>query len=338
MIPCEPPRFHLANLPTPLQYLQRLSDELDVEILCKRDDLTGSAIGGNKVRKLEYLVADASGADTLVTCGGAQSNHCRATALAAAQRGLRSILLLRTEDPSRPPPTEGNILLDRLAGAELRFISRPDYARRAELMRAVCDELARGGRTGYVIPEGGSNAVGAWGYVRAIYELKEQLAAWSWRTRDVDDLTIVYAAGSGGTGAGILVGCRMAGLAARVVGVNVCDDRAYFVREIGRIVTDFQARYGLELGLGDKDVEILDGFVGRGYAQSRPEELALLRDLVRSEGLVLDPVYTGKAMFGLVSEARARPGSLGRRIVFMHTGGIFGLMTAEKAAELGPLL
>src|SRR5262249_55103298 len=160
--------------------------------LCKRDDLTGAALTGNKVRKLEFLLAEAQaeGADTVVTCGGAQSNHCRATALAAARLGLRSVLLLRVPDPKQPPPVDGNILLDRLGGAELRWVSREEYARRAELFPMVAAELRRAGRKPYLIPEGGSNATGAWGYVRAMEELKSQLAP--------GPVTIVYAAGSGG--------------------------------------------------------------------------------------------------------------------------------------------
>jgi D-cysteine desulfhydrase len=325
----DPDRIAIAQLPTPLRPLPRLSKRLGVEVMVKRDDLTGAALSGNKVRKLEYLLADARahGADTVITCGGAQSNHCRATAVAARELGMSSVLLLRTEDPARPPPVDGNILLDRLVGAELRFISRPDYARRAGLMRAIAEEITGRGGKGYVIPEGGSNRIGAWGYVSAVAELAHQLPAGA-------RPTLLYACGSGGTGAGLILGCRRAGLDARVVGVCVCDDGAYFRREIGAILEQFQAHHG-QLGLGQNHIEILEGYVGRGYALSRPEELTLLCDLAREEGLLLDPVYTGKAMYALCTEQRLRPGTLGERIVFLHTGGIFSLLAADRITELG---
>jgi D-cysteine desulfhydrase len=322
-----PARIPLAQTPTPLERLDRLGARVGVEFYCKRDDLTGAALSGNKVRKLEFLLAEAraKGASTVITCGGAQSNHCRATAIAAARLGMRSLLLLRVPDPSQPPPLEANILLDRLVGAEIRWVSREEYAGRASLMRQIADQIGRA----YVIPEGGSNATGAWGYVRAVEELAGQLPR--------GPVTIVYAAGSGGTGAGLLLGCRLAGLPeARVVGINVCDDRDYFVRVISEIVRDACDRYRLDAGVAPAEIEIIDGYVGRGYALSRPEELKLLVDVARTEGIVLDPVYTGKAMFGLLAELYGCPGSLGERVVFVHTGGIFGLF--PKAADLAPLL
>jgi D-cysteine desulfhydrase len=322
-----PARIPLAQTPTPLERLERLSARAGVELYCKRDDLTGAALSGNKVRKLEFLLAEAraQGAETVITCGGAQSNHCRATAIAAARLGLRSVLLLRVPDPSQPPPLEANILLDRLVGAEIRWVSREQYARRATLLPQIAAEIGRA----YVIPEGGSNATGAWGYVRAVEELAQQLPR--------GPMTIVYAAGSGGTGAGLILGCRLAGLReARVVGVNVCDDRDYFVRVISEIAEEARVRFRLDTAVAPSEIEIIDGYVGRGYALSRPEELTLLIDVARTEGIVLDPVYTGKAMFGLLTELRERPGSLGPRVVFIHTGGIFGLF--PKAEELAPLL
>src|SRR5688500_17846797 len=165
----KPGKVSLARLGTPLQLLERTSEALGVEVLLKRDDLTGAELSGNKVRKLEYLLAEAQdhGADTVITCGGEQSNHCRATAMAAARAGLRCVLILRCDDPANPPATTGNILLDRLAGAELRWITRPDWARRGELLAAEADRQRAAGHHPYVIPEGGSNAMGAWGYVTA---------------------------------------------------------------------------------------------------------------------------------------------------------------------------
>ncbi len=323
-----PPRVDLAHIPTPLQPCPRLSHRLGVELLVKRDDLTGAELSGNKVRKLEYLLADARAhaADTVITCGGAQSNHCRATALAAARLGLRSRLLLRTPDPGHPPPLEGNILLDRLVGAEIVWITPEEYRRRAELSEREMVALRKDGRRGYVIPEGGSNALGSWGYIRAVEEMAPALRG----------ATIVYAAGSGGTGAGLILGVKLAGVDARVVGFNVCDDRDYFVNAIGSICEEAIAAYELPIRFAREEIEIIDGYVGRGYALSRPEELTLVRDVARTEGLVLDPVYTGKAFFGLACELHRAARAFGDRVIFVHTGGIFGLF--PKAEELAPLL
>ena len=285
------------------------------------------------MRKLEFLVAEAEdeGADTLITCGGEQSNHARATALAAARRGLRCRLVLRTDDPAVPPAATGNILLDRLAGAAIRWISRPDWRHRTELMAEEAAAVAGAGGQAYVIPEGGSNAMGSWGYVAAAGELVDDLA-----TLPARPTTILYACGSGGTGAGLVLGARLHGLDARVAGVNVCDDRTYFVRAIGRICADMIARWSLPATVGPDDIELVDGHVGLGYARSRPEELATIRDLCRRDGLVLDPVYTGKAFHGVVTELARDRGRFGERVVFVHTGGVFGLFPA--AAELAPLL
>jgi D-cysteine desulfhydrase len=326
-----PPRLALARAGTPLEPLPRTSAALGVEVLVKRDDLTGAELTGNKVRKLEYLLADAlaRGADTVITCGGEQSNHARATALAAARAGLRCHLVLRTDDPARPPAATGNILLDRLAGATLRWISRPDWARRDELMAEEAAAIDAAGGRAYVIPEGGSNALGGWGYVGCAYELAGDLAALPARPT-----TIVHAIGSGGTSAGLIVGARLAGLherGVRVAGVNVCDDRDHFVAVIGRICADMIAQWSLPLAIGAGDLDIVDGHVGIGYAKSRPEELRTIRDVCRRDGLVLDPVYSGKAFHGLVRELERDRTRFGERVVFVHTGGIFGLFPAAEA-------
>ena len=230
-----PERITRARLPTPVEPMTRLSQQLGVQLLVKRDDLTGSALSGNKIRKLEFLFAEAraQGCDTVVTCGGEQSNHCRATAVAATQLGFQSYLLLRTDDPARPPATDANILLDKLVGAEVRWVSRDEYKRRAEIFPQVAELLRARGRKPYLIPEGGSNALGAWGYVKCVDELAHDLGR--------EPATLVYAAGSGGTGAGLILGIKLLGLPWRAVGVNVCDDEAYFVAEIGKIVEDARA-------------------------------------------------------------------------------------------------
>jgi D-cysteine desulfhydrase len=324
-----PPRVPLARLPTPLEPAARLSARLGVPLWWKRDDLTGAELSGNKVRKLELLFADAEarGADMVVTCGGVQSNHCRATALAAARRGLDCLLLLRVPDPARPPAPAANSLLDHLAGARIRYVTPEQYRQNDQLFAATERDLARDGRRPYLIPEGGSNALGAWGYVAAIAELRAQLAP-------LDDgapgtaatTTIVYAAGSGGTGAGIELGLRLSGwTGARAVGVAVCDSRAFFQQKIAAIAAEASRRWDLGVSIAPGDVDIDDRFIGPGYAQSTPEMLAVIGDVARAEGVILDPVYTGKAFFALTRILAADRRALGDRVIFLHTGGIFGL-------------
>ena len=174
-----PVRLDLARTPTPFEPLPRLSEKFGIDMHVKRDELTGADLTGNKIRKLEFLLADAleNGCDTVITCGAAQSNHARATAIAAVKLGLGVRLLLRTRDPANPPALEGNILLDRLVGAEIVWLTFEEYGRRAEVLAAEAESLRNSGKTPYVIPEGGSNAIGAWGYVRAVEELELRLVA-----------------------------------------------------------------------------------------------------------------------------------------------------------------
>ncbi len=323
-----PERIELANTPTPLQRLQRTSQQLGVELWIKRDDLTGCELSGNKVRKLEFLFARARelGVDTVITGGGEQSNHCRATAMAAARLGLRCRLLLRTIKPAVPPKLTANILLDKLAGADIRWIDHDQWKDRAALFAEEAAAVNAAGGSAYIIPEGGSNATGAWGYVRAAEELHNQLAELPSKAT-----TVVYACGSGGTGAGLILGKKLLGAPFAVAGINVCDDRAYFVDAIGSICRDFIEQYKLELQIDETDIEIVDGHVGLGYAKSRPAELETIRDLCRREGIVLDPVYSGKAWHGMLQELATDRARFGERIVFVHTGGIFGLFAASEA-------
>ncbi len=337
MIPADlfPPRIQLANTPTPLQKMDRLSQQAGVEIFFKRDDFTGSELSGNKIRKLEFILADAlaKGADTVITCGGAQSNHCRAAALAAVKAGLSSLLLLRAGDPANPPALSGNILLDRLAGSEIVWITPEQYRARDEIFEREAQRLRSQGHKPFIIPEGGSTALGAWGYVAGMEELAADLKRLD--GGHVKPTTVICATGSGGTTAGLALGALLSGVEIRVVGVNVCDDRDYFVAIIDSICRQFNETWPSVLAGGIPTYDILDGYVGRGYALSRPEELAVLRDLVRLEGVVLDPVYTGKAYFGMMTELSVNPQVFGGRIVFVHTGGLFGLFpVADQFAAL----
>lgn len=332
-----PPRLDLARLPTPLHPLRRFGETLGVDLYVKRDDLTGAALSGNKIRKLEFVLADAMSqkADTVITCGGAQSNHCRATAVAAAMLGLRCLLLLRTPDPSNPPSPEGNVLLDRMVDADIVWITPEEYKRRGDIFEREAATIRYKGGKPYIIPEGASNALGAWGYLRASEELATNITGLPGGADK--PTTIIVAAGSGGTSAGLILGIRVLGMKARVVNINVSDDEAYFIEAIGEICENAIAQYGLDIAFSrDRDIRIIDGYVGKGYGLSRPEELRLLHDVARKEGIFLDPVYTGKAFFGMVQELKREPGCFGKRIIFIHTGGIFGLF--PKAEEIGAIL
>jgi D-cysteine desulfhydrase len=329
--PREPARVPLANQPTRGHWL-RYGAELGIRIWLKRDDQTGSELMGNKVRKLEYLMAEALAQEAthVITCGGEQSNHARATAFAAAQLGMKSVLILRTDDPAAPPAPTGNILLDRLVGAELVWISRSAWRDRNRLLAEQAERLRAAGHRPYIVPEGGSNALGSWGYIRAMRELVTDLATIASPEHPV---TIVYACGSGGTGAGLILAAKLWKLherGIRVAGVNVCDDRAYFLDSIGTICAEADERWQLGAGITHDDIDLVDGHVGLGYARSRPEELATIRDVARADGVVLDPVYTGKAFHGMITELRADPKRFGSAVAFLHTGGLFGLFASPE--------
>ncbi len=332
-IPC-PDHISLANRPTPLQKMERLSKAFGVDIFFKRDDMTGSELSGNKVRKLEFLIADAlkKGADTVVTCGGAQSNHCRATALAAVRSGLKATLILRTDNPKEPPPTEGNILLDCLVGAELVWVTPDQYRNRETMFQDQAKRLVSEGKVPYLIPEGGSTPLGAWGYVLALEEIVSDLSRIG--LNDVESTTVISAMGSGGTSAGLILGAKLLKTGLDVAGINVCDNRQYFEEVVKGICTGFINEYPCDL-LPDvhTSLKIVDGYVGKGYALSSAKELQAIHDLARMEGVVLDPVYTGKAYYGMIRELEKDRYRFGKRIVFVHTGGLFGLFPVAGQFE-----
>jgi len=221
-----------------------------------------------------------------------------------------------------------------MAGAQTVWITPSEYGRRDEIFERQAASLKAAGRKPYIIPEGASNALGTWGYIRAAEELVNDIANLPGGANR--RCTIITAAGSGGTSAGLILGAKMFDLKARVVSVNVSDDRDYFVNAIGNICENAINDYQMTVDFSrERDIEILDGYVGRGYALSRPEELELLCEAARTEGLFLDPVYTGKAFYAMVQELKNNPQCFGERIIYMHTGGIFGLF--PKAEEIEPI-
>ncbi|RLA49572.1 MAG: D-cysteine desulfhydrase family protein [Gammaproteobacteria bacterium] len=316
-----PRKIDLARTPTPLHYLERASAKWGCghRLWVKRDDLTGSTLSGNKVRKLEFIAAHAidNGYDTLITCGGLQSNHCRATAFVGAQLGLAVHLLLHGE---KPPERDGNLLLDHLAGAAVSCYPPGQYLREIDdLFVQWQSHYAERGRKALAIPTGGSDGIGVWGYVAACEELVEDF-----REAAIERAHIVTATGSGGTQAGLTLGVALHQLPATVWGVNVCDGERYFLDKVVSDIADWRARYP---GMPPVEVQprVLDGYVGEGYGIAGADVFGLIAELGRLEGLVLDPVYTGKAFVGMLAEIAGGRFKDCRDIVFVHTGGIFGL-------------
>ncbi|MCC6314870.1 MAG: D-cysteine desulfhydrase family protein [Thermomicrobiales bacterium] len=309
-------RTPLCELPTPLQRATRLEAALGKRaprIHLKRDDLTGLAFGGNKGRKLEYLVADAlaQGATTLVSEGAIQSNHARMTAAAAAARGLNCVLVL---DARHGEAVVGNLLLDRLFGAEVRVA--PDAETRAALFVKTMEDLCAAGERPYAIPTGGSVPLGAAGYVAAVEELAGQLL-----TAGEAPRRLYAATGSLGTQAGLVVGARAFSASYEVYGVAVSHPAAT-LRERGvELANETAALIGLPVSFGPDDICVDGGFVGDGYGVGTPGGLEAIQLLARTEAVLLDPVYSGKAMAALLAHIRAGEFSPDESVVFLHTGG-----------------
>jgi len=317
-------RYPLAQLPTPLERADRLSDAWGgPEIWIKRDDLTGFGLSGNKVRKLEFHIAAAieAGATTLVTCGAVQSNHCRATALAAARVGMDCVLLLRSSDGGPPAAVTGNHLLQRLAGAEVRFITPRQWHDRRALMKAVAVELAAAGQQGWIMPSGASNRLGVAAFDHAVAELAAQTSA-----ADISGpVSIWHASSSAGTTAGLALGVARRGLDMRVIGCSVGDRRS----ELTGYVQQLLDRVG-EDGT-NAPFEIVDDYIGLGYGKTTDEELAVQMEATRLTGLIWDPTYTGKALFGLKQAIDSGRFTSEDRVVFWHTGGGFAVFAHSFA-------
>lgn len=310
------PRYPLTTVPTPLARARNLEAALGPpcpRIFLKRDDLTGLAFGGNKARKLEYLVADAraTGATMLVTEGAAQSNHARMTAAAAAITGMKALLVL---DARNGADVSGNLLLDYLFGAEVRVV--PDKQARVAAMERIEDELRAAGERPYVIPTGGSVPLGAAGYVAMVVELLAQLmVVGETPTR------LYHATSSLGTQAGLVVGARALSAPFDVRGVAVEHPVEDLVATGVALANATAELLEVPAAFGDEDVAVDGGYVGEGYGVPTPEAMAAIRLVARTEGVVLDPVYGGKAMAALIGDARAGALNPTGSVVFLHTGG-----------------
>jgi D-cysteine desulfhydrase family pyridoxal phosphate-dependent enzyme len=315
------PRLALGETPTPLQPLPRLAAELGRPLFVKRDDLLGPALGGNKTRKLEYLMADAQrqGATRVVTFGGLQSNHARLTAAAARLCGMEAHLLYFER---RPEPLRGNMLLNQILGARMHFVPfasrRPRPRSLHALVRMV--RLVARLRVGphYYIPVGGHTWLGALGYVRAALEIDEQA-----RGLGIGDAWLVLAAGSGGTLAGLLAGLRLIGSRLRPLGIDVGRLWKAFPAAIAHLAAEVSAHLGEPVAFSAADVPLVEStFVGKAYGRPSEAGHAALERLARAEAIVLDPVYTSKAFAGLLDLAQSDEIGRADPIVFLHTGGV----------------
>jgi len=323
------PRRRYTDGPTPLEPLPRLSDHLGgPAIWVKRDDLTGLAFGGNKTRKLEFLVADAlaQGADTLLTTGAVQSNHCRLTAAAAAKEGLACRLLLEERVPgSYDPDASGNNFLFGLLGVE-RVEVVPGGTDLNARLAGMAEELAAEGRNAYVVPGGGSNALGSLGYVACARELQQQAFELGVAFDEV-----VVASGSGGTHSGLLAGLLGLGAGLPVAGVSVRASQAAQEAKILAHARETAALIGAPAAVEPEDVVVFDDYVGEGYSYPTEAMVEATELFARLEGIVLDPVYTGKAAAGLIDLVRKGRYERTADVLFLHTGGAPGLFAALEA-------
>jgi len=319
-----PRRIPLAMTPTPIEYAERLSAAWEgPRIWFKRDDLTGFGLSGNKVRKLEFHLAAAidAGADTIITCGALQSNHSRATALACARLGLRCVLVLRRGCGEEAIAT-GNLLLDRLAGADISYITPEEWDRRDQLLAAEAEAREAGGQRCWVIPEGASDALGMWGFVLAVREIADQATAIAGRSP-----VMWHAASSGGTTAGIGWGVNRLGLELPIVACSIGEPGVVVQHKVDAILSDAAAQLGIDPPR--PAIEYNDAHVGAGYGAVTPEELQVQAEATRLTGLIFDPTYTGKALVGLRREIDAGRYGPHDNIIFWHTGGGFAVFAHD---------
>ncbi len=306
-----PKKLSLAFLPTPIQKINFEGRNF----LIKRDDLTGFELTGNKVRKLEYLIYQAKKekADYVFTEGGEQSNHARATVIAASQNGIKSKIFLWGQNRSNP---EGNLFLDKFFNSEIMFLNKKDYANVNDMMFEERQKYLKKGKKVFVIPGGGSTTLGIWGYISFMNELSKQI--------NVNNLSgITTASGSGGTSAGLLVGAAMLNLKLKVYAVNVIHPDEIIRKKILQLAEGCVLDYKLNCKINPDNLVILDGYSSEGYKNITNDKLNLIKKLALSSGIILDPAYTGKAFKAYYDNFLSK--NKGMKNLFIHTGGIFGV-------------
>jgi len=311
-----PKKINLAHLPTPLEKISFRAKELVV----KRDDYTGSDFLGNKIRKLEYLLYEAKGekADIIFTCGGEQSNHARATASAAAKLGMNTRLFLWGEEKKQ---ADGNLFLNKLYGAEITYLNKSEFENVDEIMTEERRKLIKKGKRVYVIPAGGSSTLGIWGYISFMNELKKQISL-----KYID--AIFSACGSGGTAAGLLVGASLNKTKLKVYAVNVLLPKELIRKKILQLAEGAILDFKLPCSIDESKLEIIDGYSKEGYKNISEDKIKLITEFAGSTGILLDPAYTGKA-FCAYNDLILEKGK-GKKVVFLHTGGIFGTFPKRK--------
>ncbi len=324
------PRVSLAHLPTPLHECPNVSDLLRPRqrLWVKRDDETGCLTSGNKVRKLEFYMAQAldQGADTIITSGSALSNHCRTTAIVARQLGMGVALLL--EGPKRPA-LDGNFLLMVLAGATMRMIPVGTEYSATEQLEDMASRLREEGRKPYIVPPGGTAELGVIAYVHAAEELKSQCDETGLRP---DAVTVTV--GSCSTYAGLLLGASVGDMGFPVLGLSISGEADERTKKARRLIDEAAALLDVEPAVGDEDIRILDDYRGEGYGKADSSVYEFIHDMAERTGLILDPVYTGKAMKGTIEEMRSGCLSDASDVVFVHTGGLFGIYQKKDGFEL----
>jgi len=307
-------KIDLANLPTRIEKLRFTYNDIDVYI--KRDDQTGFELSGNKVRKLEYSYKEAidQKSDTVITCGGIQSNHCRATAIAGVKLGFEVHLVLKKNEV----PSQGNYFLDEMIGANIHLISEDDYKNRHAIMNELKETLEKENKTVYLIPEGASNGIGNIGYETCFYEIEDQEKALG-----IEFDYLVSAYGSGSTYAGLLMGIKNNNRETLNIGYNIYNPNVDTYKMVADLMNQTKV-YKAIPEIEEDDVNISPDYVGLGYAKSTEEEIDFIKTFARKEGILLDSVYTGKAMYGLMQDIYAGKYKAGSNILFIHTGGVFG--------------
>ncbi len=316
------PRLRFAHLPTPIEELPRLSSTLGgPRLLVKRDDQTGLALGGNKTRKLEFLVAEAQeqGARTLISAGAIQSNHCRQTAAAAARFGFECILVLTGDLPARP---SGNLTLDHLLGA--RIVNVADRKDRDRILQETFDRAAAEGKKPYLVPYGGSSPTGALGYAFAVEEVMKQGIEADW---------FVFGTSSGGTHAGLMLGQRVFGFKGKILGISIDESVEWLQENVSALATKAGEKMGERIGFAPADVAANADYCRAGYGVLTEAEREAVRLFARTEGLLLDPVYTGRAAAGLIDLIRKEFFKKDETVLFWNTGGQTALF-AEKYADI----
>ena len=316
-------RLHFAHLPTPVEELRRLREALDgPRLLIKRDDQTGLAFGGNKTRKLEFLVAEArdQGAQTLISGGVLQSNHCRQTAAAAARFGFECILVLTGDKSQR---ASGNLLLDQLFGAKIVYVA--DRKDRDSILQETFDQAMNESKKPYLVPYGGSNATGALGYAFAMKELIDQNVSADW---------IVFATSSGGTQAGLVLGQRMFGYKGKVLGISIDESEQWLREHVSELASLASEKLGKRIEVTRAEVLANANYCSAGYGVLTEQEREAISLFATCEGLLLDPVYTGRVAAGLIDLIRKGFFKKDETVLFLHTGGQPALFADQYAAKI----